>query len=83
MNAYKNLIEKICPARFGEKADVQFYLAMETAYSIMQKLKTTNDFLLYNCRNAFFFLKRHIYNTIHDGTRRVIYDLNESDKKIS
>ena len=81
MNAYKNLIEKIYPARFGEKTDVQFYLAMETAYFRMQKLETTNDFILYNYRNTFFFLKRHICNAIQDGTRRVIYDLNESDKK--
>jgi len=81
MNAYKNLIERIYPARNGEKTDIQLYHTMEVAHIQMQNLQNINDFLLYNYRTAFFFLITHICNAIQDGTRRIFYELNEFDKK--
>lgn len=81
MNAYLKLIEQIYPARNGENTDFQIYNTMNIAYSEMQLEKTITENTLHNYRVAFFFLRKHIYNALNDGIRKIHYYLNELDRQ--
>ena len=81
MNAYLKLIEQIYPARNGERTDIQIYNTMEVAYAKMQLEKNITETILYNHRISFYFLKKHIYNAVNDGMRKIHYDLNDLDRK--
>lgn len=81
MNAYKCLLNKVYPARIGEQADLLIYFNAEKAFFNLQNSNLDFEVLNLEFRNAFYFLKKHVYNCVNDAYRILECQMDDFDKK--
>lgn len=73
-------MDKIYPARVNDQPNMQFYKEMIKAHFRLQSATNRDESLFLDYRNAFFFLRNHIYNAVNDGYRLITNQLDDTDK---
>ncbi|WP_316803006.1 hypothetical protein [Pedobacter nototheniae] len=81
MNAYKCLLNKIYPARVGEQPDLLIYFNAEKALFNLQNSDLNHEVLNLEFRNAFYFLRKHLYNCVNDAYRVLACQMDDFDKQ--